>query len=608
MPEGLTTSAGGAPADPVGAVHSAPAADGPADDATTSPHEYSELVESIDGVVWELDVASFRFLFVSPQVEGMLGYPVAEWYETPSAWVKYLHDEDRDRALAFCLEETRAGRDHRFEYRMVAADGRVVWMQDIVRVVMAEGQPVRLRGVMVDVTERKQAETDRARLEHELEQFFLVTPDLMCITDLEGRFTRVNPAFTTTLGYAPEDLLGRQALEFVHPDDRPRLRVLQAEIQRGAHPDGIEMRGLHHDGSVRWLQWSARPDPAADRVYGVARDITESHRNHEEQRALRRVATLVATGADPDTLFATVSEEVCGLLGADRAEVLRYEPGGAPVTVGATGPDGPAGDEPAPGGQVAAPIMVDGELWGEIIATAHAGPLPAASHARLARFTELVVTAIANAESRQQLAASRARIVAAGDQVRRRLARDLHDGVQQHLVALALQARTALSEPVDTGELQATLGAVAAGLSTAFDEVREIAHGVHPAILSSGGLRAALAGLARRSPLPVELQAELPPRGTISEAIELAAYYTAAEALTNAIKHARASVIEIEAGVAGDRLELSVRDDGVGGARRRGGLGLIGLADRVEALGGRLEVTSAPGQGTTVCASLPLSE
>jgi PAS domain S-box-containing protein len=573
-----------------------------------SQEDSAELIASIDGVVWTLDAASFRFLFVSPQVERMLGYPVAEWYETPSAWVKYLHDDDRERALTFCIEETKAGRDHRFEYRMVAADGRIVWIQDIVRVVTDNGVPVRLRGVMVDVTERRAAEADRARLEHELEQFFLVSPDLMCIADLEGHLTRINPAFPATLGYTTAEMLGHAAHEFVHPDDRDRLQLLQAELRQGATPDRVEMRAVRRDGSVRWLQWSARPHPATNRVYAVGRDVTVSHDNHEERRALREVAVLVAAGADSTTVFTAVSEEVCGLLGADRAEVVREAPRGGPVTVGAAGPDGPEANGSGTRSAVSAPIMVDGQRWGELVATAYGRPLPVASAERLARFAELVVTAIANAESRQQLAASRARIVAAGDQVRRRLARDLHDGVQQHLVALALQARTALNEPVDPDEVKATLAAVADGLRASFDEVREIAHGVHPAILSSGGLRAAVAGLARRSPLPVELRGELPGRGAVPEAIELAAYYTAAEALTNAIKHAQASVIEIEAGIVNGCLGLSVRDDGIGGARRGGGLGLIGLADRVEALGGRLEVSSAPGAGTTVCASLPLSE
>jgi signal transduction histidine kinase len=208
-------------------------------------------------------------------------------------------------------------------------------------------------------------------------------------------------------------------------------------------------------------------------------------------------------------------------------------------------------------------------------------------------------------QSRTELAASRARVVAAADQERRRIERDLHDGSQQRLVALVLDLRAVESElSPDSADVRAQLGRTADGLAAALDELRELSHGIHPAILSEGGLAPALNALTRRSSIPAELDADVPTR--LPEPVEVAAYYVVSEALTNATKHAEASIVHIEAHLRDGRLRLAVRDDGVGGAARESGSGLIGLTDRVEALGGTLSITSPPGQGTTLVADLPI--
>jgi signal transduction histidine kinase len=207
--------------------------------------------------------------------------------------------------------------------------------------------------------------------------------------------------------------------------------------------------------------------------------------------------------------------------------------------------------------------------------------------------------------SRAELAASRARIVATADQERRRIERDLHDGVQQRLVSLVLDLRTAEAElPPGSAEVRARLGRAVDGLVAALDELRELSHGIHPAILSEGGLTPALKALTRRSSVRGELDADVPTR--LPEPVEVAAYYVVSEALTNVAKHAEASIVHIEAHLRDGRLRLAVRDDGVGGAVRGSGSGLIGLTDRVEALGGTLSITSVPGQGTTLDADLPI--
>ena len=367
----------------------------------------------------------------------------------------------------------------------------------------------------------------------------------------------------------------------------------------------------------------------------------------EEQAALRRVATLVARGAPPEKVFGAVAEEAGRLLGTDSTVMSRYDPDGAAMVVGVwdgtgaarvipvglrlgfggrnlhtlvfqTGRPGRIDDYAAASGDAAdaargwgfrsavgVPISVEDRLWGVMsVASAREEPLSADTEERLAAFTELIVTALVNAEAQAALNASRARIVAAADETRRRLERDLHDGIQQRLVSLALKARTiATMTPRPAGEIQGELSLLADGLGTAMDELREISHGIHPAILSEAGLGPALEALARRSAVPVELDLNLGPR--LGGHVEAAGYYIASEAITNVAKHARASVIDMRADGCDGALILSISDDGVGGADPSRGSGIIGLTDRVEALGGTISVLSPPGRGTALHVQLP---
>jgi signal transduction histidine kinase len=368
----------------------------------------------------------------------------------------------------------------------------------------------------------------------------------------------------------------------------------------------------------------------------------------EEQAALRRVATLVARGVTPEQVFAAVTEEAGRLLSVEYAGLGRYEPDGAITFVAvwgrtrrhlpgagrwslggknvatlvfetgrparldsyadASGPVGDAAREGHFGSGVGTPVIVEGHLWGMMVTQSAMGqPLPADTEARLANFTELVATAIANAESRADLAASRARIVAAADETRRRIERDLHDGIQQRLVTLGLELRAAQATvPPPPGELEGTLARVADGLASVFDELREISHGIHPATLSKGGLKPALSALSRRSAVPVELDVHTERR--LPEPVEVAAYYVVSEALTNAAKHAHASVVTVDLRTHDATLHLAIRDDGIGGADLSQGSGLLGLRDRIEALGGTLQVTSPAGDGTTLLIEIPLED
>jgi signal transduction histidine kinase len=363
----------------------------------------------------------------------------------------------------------------------------------------------------------------------------------------------------------------------------------------------------------------------------------------EEQAALRRVATLVAAGAPPEEAFAVVADEAGRLLLVDVANIYRYEPDGTATLVASVGgrfvvgsrlklegknsttlvyqtgrpariesyaeASGPLGADARKRGirsSVGTPVMVEGRLWGMLaVGTSTEQPLPSDAEARLASFAELVATAIANAESRSELAASRRRIVAASDRARRRIERDLHDGTQQRLVSLGLAAHMAQADvAADRGDLRAELSRIAAGLADAVAELQELSRGIHPAILSERGLGPALRALARRSAVPVELDVTTSAR--FPEPVEIAAYYVASEALTNVMKYARASRIGISLTMRDGSLLLSIRDDGVGGADPARGSGLAGLTDRVEALGGSVHFHSAAGAGTHITADLPL--
>ena len=368
----------------------------------------------------------------------------------------------------------------------------------------------------------------------------------------------------------------------------------------------------------------------------------------DEQAALRRVATLVAEAGDPARVFPIVTEEVGRLLAAQTANMVRYrhdgtadvlgqwnEPGVPSVPIGAR--IELDGDTLAPkicrsgrpervddyGGLtgllaerlqalgihsgVGAPIIFDGELWGAVVVSSvRAHAFPAGAEHRIAAFTELIAQALANAEAREQLAASRARVVAAGDAERRRLERNLHDGAQQRLVALAIGIRIAdrlIDE--DPEQAHAALARASDELSASLAELREIARGLHPAVLSDHGLEPAVKAVAQRAGLPVELTFDLAERP--SPSVEVAAYYVIAESLTNVAKYAKASHASVEVRALGDRLLVAVTDDGVGGADTAGGSGLLGLGDRVAALGGRLHVESPPGQGTSVRADVPMA-
>ena len=377
---------------------------------------------------------------------------------------------------------------------------------------------------------------------------------------------------------------------------------------------------------------------------GNAEVRAEVERLALEQSALRRVATLVAEGAPADAVFDAVAAEMKSVLGADTVTLGRYEPADEVIVVAQTGPDTPrvptgarvshpgrnvttlvrrseraarlVHRAPAQGSisegaghegvrtAVGAPIVVDGRLWGVAVANWNGEePPPADTEDRMARFAELLDTAVANADSRDQLIASRARLLTEADEARRRMTRDLHDGAQQRLVHTIITlklAQRALSESSEQAEPLIAEALEHAQQGNA--ELRELAHGILPAVLISGGLRAGVGAVVARLELPVAVEV---PRERFPPEIEASAYFIVAEGLTNVVKHARASSARVSVRSGDGALRLEVADDGIGGADADGH-GIVGLRDRAGALGGHLVLDSPPGGGTTLAAILPL--
>ena len=365
----------------------------------------------------------------------------------------------------------------------------------------------------------------------------------------------------------------------------------------------------------------------------------------DEQAALRRVATLVASGATPARGFQAVAEEAGRLLEARTAATVRWEEEwglivgswsdgeGGGIEVGLqvpySEPGSPVNRASHEGGRiddyssvpgeaarltrlagylssVVAPITAGERLWGALfVFSARPNFFPPQAEQRLADFTQLVALALESAEAHDQLTASRARIVEASVAERRRLERNLHDGAQQRLITLALHLRMAQEcLHKDPAAAEALLDGVGKDLKLALEELQELARGLHPAILTDRGLVPALQSLANRAPFRVEIVAEAPVR--LPEATEAAVYYVVAESLTNAAKHSGASEACITLSTTAETVTVEIRDNGSGGVDLSKGTGVRGLADRIEALGGTFRLESNPSLGTIVWAEMPL--
>jgi PAS domain S-box-containing protein len=515
-------------------------------------------------------------------------------------------------------------------------------------------------GVVVsDITERTLAEEALRSSERRLREL-LENVELIALSiDLDGQITYCNPYLAELTGWERDELLGCDWYATFTPPERPSLRdtFLPAIVAEGipAHSEStIQTRG----GGRRIVWWNntvirdheGRPVGATS----IGEDVTERRRAEQdlralaaEQAALRRVATVVAGEPTQELLLETVTTEVGRLFDAQSANLIR-DNGEALLVMGSWSETGECGIPPGTlfahdgdsathrvmrtqqparvdsladvghprtrevwidrgfGSAIAAPVIVDGVLWGAISVTKTTDEVfPDGAERRLADFAALAAQAIANTQAREELRASRARIVEAADEARRRLERNLHDGAQQRLVSVSIALRLAQARMADDpAEAENILRGASEELALGLEELRELARGLHPAVLTERGLAPTLEALAARAPLPVELRVE---ELVLPRAIEAAAYYVVAEALTNVAKYASASAARVTISAAGTHAVIEVADDGVGGAQPTRGSGLRGLGDRVDALDGRLEIESADGHGTCVRAIIPLS-
>jgi PAS domain S-box-containing protein len=500
--------------------------------------------------------------------------------------------------------------------------------------------------IVRDITERRRHERElrsserrnRALVEAMPDNMFRISADGVFLDIQETPGSRMRPVRAEVGSSVYDYPVPRELIERVMAAGKVALET--GELQTIEWELGME-------GDVRHQEGRFMPS-GKDEFFLVVRDVTARKRQELEQAALHRVAIAVARGRRTERIFDLVTEEIGRVLGAHGANLLRYESDGEEVVaVGGWGEPGassePVGERyPTQGGAshmiyrtgrpvryelddggapprlaeqmrawgvtslVAAPITVTGRLWGSVVAVLKAPhSFPPGAEERLGAFTRLISLALANEEAREQLAASRARLVSAGDEERRRLERNLHDGAQQRLVSVSLSLRLARARlPSDSVAADELLAAANAELAIALEELRELARGIHPAVLTERGLGPALESLADRTPLPVEL--ERLPDERLPGQVEAAAYYVVSEALANVTKYADASTVSVRVAQEDGRAVVEVVDDGVGGADPEQGSGLRGLTDRVEALGGRLGVASRAGEGTRIHAEIPL--
>jgi PAS domain S-box-containing protein len=560
--------------------------------------------------------------------------------------------------IASALSRVASGAEQLIELEVVEAPTGVVdgGRAHLVRVFGLPGSPASLVGVLVgDARDRVSLRASEQRFR----AFMDNGPALTVILDREDQPVFMGRPALEMLGIDLDDL-SKPADELVDPGFLEAFRPMLAKVRETGQVQSSVVDFPLPDGRVRDMQVYYFPLPGEPEglVGGISLDVTETRAAQrqladaaEEEAALRRLATVVAAEANDEEVFGVVTREVGRLLRAQTTNMVRFTTGSEAVVLGAWNEAGVAsvptgttvvmdGDtvldrvfrteaparidsyDDVPGelaarlrrlglrSSVAAPILLQGRLWGAFTAsTTEAHPMPLRSEERIAHFAELVTQALANNEARSQLAASTERIVEAADDARRRLARDLHDGAQQRLVALMVTLRATRRRLGLDGAPENALQKIDEAidqLSLAVEELRELAHGIHPAILTDHGLTAALRAMVSKSIVPIDVRSELSSR--LPAPLEAALYFVCSESLANMHKHADATSATIRLTTDDTHVQLSVMDSGQGGAAVHSGGGLQGLEDRVHALGGTFALDSPPGNGTHIRVSLRLTD
>lgn len=465
-----------------------------------TPTLYSKLVNSLDGIVWEANGETFQFTFVSPQAEKILGYPIQEWLK-PNFWRDHTHPDDADWCSAYCLDCTRGHEDHEFEYRMIAADGSVVWLHDIVSVKIEPGGSRYLRGIMFDITQRKQAEAELRQKTEILEKIIDHIPILITFRDKDSRLQLVNREWENTFGWTLADLQARNAdpLYDVYPD--PSHRRLAQDFIKAANSEWFDFKAKARDG--RWVDVNWAVTRLSDgTTICIGQNVTERKRAEEERKQLLQ------------------------------------------------------------------------------------------------------------------------RLMTAHEDERRHLSRELHDNIGQYLSALLLGLESVARVPGLPAAAVEELSYLKETTKQFELDVHSVALELRPTTLDDLGLEAALSSFAREwakrhdQRIRVEFNSKrfATPNARLSFDVGVAIYRVVQEALTNASRHSNAEVVSVILEGDDRQVRVIVEDDGVGfdvekfmsSPVENGRLGLMGMQERVQLVGGEFKIDS--GAGTTIVVTIPLAE
>jgi PAS domain S-box-containing protein len=609
-----------------------------------SERQYLDLVNSLDGIVWEADGQTFAFSFVSSPAERILGYPVENWITDDEFWRKHLHPDDAEWCIDFCIDATRNGRDHEFEYRMIAADGSVVWLHDLVTVQRDESGGTRLRGIMLDITTAKNAEAALKQSEDRFRLMFERSAAGMAVTGPEGRILDLNAAFSTLLGASQQDLKGQRLPDLVDPPHRDAfIQQFQQILNDQQISMDIEVKLARKDGESAWARVTAAfLFSAGIPVYcmAVAFDVSARKRAEEILREsdvrFRIIANdtpaylWMSTGEDSNSYINKPLARFLGTtqdrLGSDwttyihphdtaRAQtkyldclsrrsayrdefrVRRWDGEYRYMINEALPRFSPANEFLGYAGALL--DITDRKRVEEQLRTAH----------------DLLTTElIERRRAEQEILALSQRLISAQEEERSRIARELHDNLSQQIAALTISLGKLKSQiPVDPPDPRQQAERLRQGLVNLADCIRNLSHELHPAVLEHAGLSAALRQFCDEFTAITGLKVHFQATESFADtdtAAALCLYRVTQEALQNVRRHSTAAEARVSVTRASDQICLTISDQGRGflpaRARSSGGLGLVSMKERVRLVNGVFQLNSEPNRGATITVKVPL--
>ncbi|MBI3853107.1 MAG: PAS domain S-box protein [Verrucomicrobia bacterium] len=589
-----------------------------------------ELIASLDGIVWEADAETFRFTFVSSRAERLLGFPLSRWTEEPAFWADHLHPDDREEAVRYCAQCTREKYDHEFEYRILAADGHAVWLRDMVTVVVENDRPAKLRGIMVDITQRKRAE---AALRESEEHYRAVVEDqteIICRIKPDGSYVFVNDVFCRFFWKTKDEMVGQKWFPEAHPED---VEMIQKKLKTmsPAHPIIlVENRVYSGKGDLHWMQFVNRgffdPQGRLTEIQSVGRDITGRKRVEE---ALRESEAVFRSLSESSPLGILLLDDLGNCTYANpRARAIFKVGAIAVMGEGWTRYILPADRARTIAGFLAALQdraeystefslrLPDSTLRQVSMRTA-----PIRSEGESSGHVATVEDVTEHRRTEAALHELSGRLLKAQDEEARRIARELHDSTAQKLASLMINLGKLDDELTnESAKIRRVLRDSLALVDGCSQEIRTISYLLHPPLLEELGLTVALRsyadGFSKRSGITVNLDL---PRGPqrLPAALELTMFRVVQESLGNIHRHSGSKSASIRLRREPNSVVLEVRDKGHGissrkPSKREGkpealGVGIVGMTERLRLAGGHLEIISGK-RGTTVRATVPLKQ